>query len=383
MRSLLGRGILCGLSLFVFVLSAAQEAEAKEWEHLQDCVLVPSFLNDGDSFLIRHGDREVVIRLYFVDCPEVSGLFPDRVDEQAKYFRINRKETLRLGEVATQFTKELLADGFDVYTQWEDGWGQAKRYTGIISVQGRPLSEILIENGLARIKGFRPGSAWPGGRSASDMLTHLAKTEQTARDRRVGGWADKIAGVPAEVKAQPQELTIAQRTNLNSSGPEQLTRLPSVGDTIAQRIIAGRPWRDPADLRKIRGIGDQAMERLLPLVTVVNLNAPRETADFYRKDAERWRNQFVFVKIEDVSRKTWPSPDGFAVVQAHTGDGKQTGGSIPLFLPEENLTRVLEYYMRADLGRTKAYLYQYQGEDVLVIPRTAQPTDPQKATPQE
>ena len=91
-------------------------ASGDEWEHLEDCELVPSFLNDGDSFLIRHGDKESVFRLYLVDCPEVSGIYPDRITDQANYFGVSKKRIIELGEKATDFTAKFLSGSFSVYT---------------------------------------------------------------------------------------------------------------------------------------------------------------------------------------------------------------------------------------------------------------------------
>ena len=62
-----------------------------------------------------------------------------------------------------------LVDGGDVeflvITSTKGNWIFPK---GIIEKDERMLSEILAENGLARIHGFKVPSAWPGGHSAAD-----------------------------------------------------------------------------------------------------------------------------------------------------------------------------------------------------------------------
>lgn len=60
---------------------------------------------------------------------------------------------------------------------------------------------------------------------------------------------------------------ISGRVNLNTATQEQLEALPKVGPSLAQRIIAGRPYRSLADLNRVKGVGDATMRLLSPLVT--------------------------------------------------------------------------------------------------------------------
>ena len=118
------------ITKFIFhLLLAANFASllpAKEWEHLEDCELVPSFFNDGDSFLIRHGGKESVFCLYFVDTPESSEFFGERVAEQAAYYNISKKRSIEVGKYATRFSEDFMQGKFSVYNQWEDAGGQVK-----------------------------------------------------------------------------------------------------------------------------------------------------------------------------------------------------------------------------------------------------------------
>ena len=59
------------LHLFVFAFQATA-AEKKEWSILTDCRYVAHKNNDGDSFHVRCGAEEFVLRLYFVDTPETN-----------------------------------------------------------------------------------------------------------------------------------------------------------------------------------------------------------------------------------------------------------------------------------------------------------------------
>ena len=161
------------------------------------------------------------------------------------------------------------------------------------------------------------------------------------------------------------------KTNLNLASSKELQKLPGVGKVIAERIIAGRPWRDVESIRRINGVGDMAMMNLKPRVTVIYPNAPKGTADFYRKNESTFLNRFVDVQIKMVVDVNWPAPDGFVVLQAITAVGNEPGGAIPIFFPKEKLEDVLRFYGEGDaVGKTRALFYRYNGELVLVKPRS-------------
>ncbi|MEM7600314.1 MAG: helix-hairpin-helix domain-containing protein [Verrucomicrobiota bacterium] len=372
-------------ALFVLILLTIpwlEQALAEEWEHLERCVIVPSSLNDGDSFVIRRQEgEEIVIRLYFVDCAESSNLFPDRVRDQARYFGTTTGKIIELGTMTSSFVETVLREKeFSVHTMWEDGWGKAKRSLGVIVVDGKTLSEILVENGLARIHGFRPNSAWQGGVTSDVQLNRLEIAEKEAKRTQAGAWGDRkptVKGVPIPGTAPRPSQPISPSsglTNLNEATQSELTKLPHIGDVLAKRIREGRPWYEVEDLRLINGIGDQKMTALKSLVTVISSEAPEFSADFYRTNAAAYLNQRVTVTILNVKEVTWPAPDGFSVVQAFTGSPQKFGGAIPLFFPEEKREQVLAFYARESIGQTKATFFSYQGKPVLVVPReTSQP----------
>src|SRR5436190_23174809 len=76
--------------------------------------------NDGDSFHASVEGHEYIFRLYFIDAPETSAEFRDRVEEQAKYFRVAVDQVLELGDLAKQFTRENLRASLLVRISWED-----------------------------------------------------------------------------------------------------------------------------------------------------------------------------------------------------------------------------------------------------------------------
>lgn len=70
-------------------------------------------------------------------------------------------------------------------------------------------------------------------------------------------WAQQTAAWDAQLAA-------AQRVDVNHAGLEELEQLPGVGPTLAERIIAARPFRRVDDLDEVDGIGPALIERLRP-----------------------------------------------------------------------------------------------------------------------
>jgi competence ComEA-like helix-hairpin-helix protein len=52
--------------------------------------------------------------------------------------------------------------------------------------------------------------------------------------------------------------------NVNTASIENLCYLPEVGPEIAQRIIAARPYSQPEDLLKVKGIGPATLNKIKP-----------------------------------------------------------------------------------------------------------------------
>ena len=112
--------------------------------------------NDGDSFLLGHESGSQRFRLYFVDTPEKSRRYPDRLQHQARYFNNISIDTLTAGgKEAEHFTLDLLRrHKFAAWTKWEsvmdsDRFHVLIRFT---DMPGEPwLHEQLVKAGLARI----------------------------------------------------------------------------------------------------------------------------------------------------------------------------------------------------------------------------------------
>jgi endonuclease YncB( thermonuclease family) len=171
---------------------AAEKKGAKPWRTLDNCRYVENQGNDGDSFHLQCATRKFILRLYFVDTPESSLQYGERVQEQAKYFGISVDETLAVGARAHDHVRGLLRGPFVVMTKRANASGRSSepRFYGLVQVGGRYLHEALLTEGLARVKGVT--TALPDGTKSSEYLKKLRGLESQARIERKGAWARSI-----------------------------------------------------------------------------------------------------------------------------------------------------------------------------------------------
>jgi len=262
------------------------------WVTLQGGHYLVKRANDGDSFHVSVQGKEYIFRLYFVDAPETTREFRDRVEEQASYFGITVDQVLKLGELAKTYTREKLSGPFLVRTCWEDAMGRSRmqRFYAFVQTNNGDLGEQLVENGLARIHG---ASAKPEAlSSAASELRKLAGLERKAKQEKIGGWGtsegrmltrardaeseksvdpfDKFfhpesipsRTAPAPVPSSP--LPSEAKLDVNTASQAELENISGIGPVIAQRIIAARPFKSADDLRNVKGIGDKKYAKIRP-----------------------------------------------------------------------------------------------------------------------
>lgn len=157
------------------------------WTVLENCHLLHNDSNDGDSVHVSHQGKEYIFRLYYVDAPETSMNFPQRVEDQGRYFDLKAEEALNVGHRAARFTAQALGgNALTIATMWEDARGQSAlpRYYAFITTPTGDLDELLVAEGLARIYGM------PVSSSLGDQKRqHLKRLESRARQNHKGGWA--------------------------------------------------------------------------------------------------------------------------------------------------------------------------------------------------
>jgi endonuclease YncB( thermonuclease family) len=189
-------------SLFLFTTGAALAGDTAEpkrvakFVRFTGCEFLDTAYADGDSFRVRVDGHERVLRLYFVDTPESDTRFPLRNAQQAEYFGITPEQSVEAGKAAKRFVHDLLSGKkLTVYTHWGLVIG-SRRYYAVVEVDGRNLADVLVEAGLARLKGFTANQ--PDGTKIDDYWDHLRELETIARAAKLGAWEHSV---PA--KAQP------------------------------------------------------------------------------------------------------------------------------------------------------------------------------------
>jgi competence protein ComEA len=286
----------CRAAAVAVCLLAGPAAGADELVAIPGCTLVAVDWSDGDSFRVRTpAGEEHTVRLYGADCLEhhVNGdTDARRLRSQRRYFGIAEVKAdatasiefaKRLAAEATAETRRCLAKPFTVHTSFADGRGDGrfKRiYAFVTDAEGRDLAGHLVAQGLARAFGVARGS--PAGDSGEEYRERLADLELQAAKRGLGIWAhtdwDKLPLERRIERLEEQELKRAIDGSApppagfvldpNTASRDDLMRLPGVGETLANRIIEGRPYRRVVDLLEVEGVGPAKFRELKPLLRI-------------------------------------------------------------------------------------------------------------------
>jgi len=102
MRFLLSILVLCPVLATVCMAETIVPKQSKNCGRYNGCEIVPTAYADGDSFRVRIGQDEFVLRLYYVDAPGSDERLPGCNAEQAHYFGINPPESVAAGKAATK-----------------------------------------------------------------------------------------------------------------------------------------------------------------------------------------------------------------------------------------------------------------------------------------
>jgi len=266
---------------------------AAELQAIEGCRLVPADWADGDSFRLKLPDgEELTVRLYGADCLETHvGDETDarRLRSQRRYFGITRvtpdaagaiEFAKTLGREASAETRAFLARPFTIHTSFADARGDArfKRvYAFVFDSDGRDLAAHLVSKGLARAFGVSRSTL--AGESADDYRAMLTDLELRAAAGDAGIWAhtdwDSLPVERQLERDEERELQVALgngelpagfTVELNSAPRSELTRLPGIGETLANRIIEKRPYARLTDLLEVEGIGPATYRKLKPLL---------------------------------------------------------------------------------------------------------------------
>lgn len=275
-------------ALFAILLSTASAMES-----FPGATYIPTDWADGDSFRVKTADgREFSIRLYGADCIETGPYNPSdarRLRDQRQYFGISGhggsfrssvELAERYGKEATHQVAEWLSVPFTVHTAFADARGDARfeRFYGFITLSdGRDLGAALVSTGLARA--FGVSRRHPDGSSSDEYRQTLVDLEIQAAVRRKGIWEhtdwEKLPDERRLSREYEEEIRTTMRRpvleegtyiNPNIAARDELMRLPGIGETMALRIIEGRPYENAEGLLRVPGIGEATLKRISPFL---------------------------------------------------------------------------------------------------------------------
>ena len=173
--------------------TAGQPTTAVDLVSLTDVRRVDDPANDGDSFKVNVGGKQLHLRLYFVDTLEAALSInddSDRIRRQQRHFGLeNISSLIDFGEQANVFTSQQLARPFLVRTHYTKVPGVANMTHAFVeTAAGESLAHLLVKNGLARIHNrAHPDITCPPSETIIQQLNDL---RARAMLKRSGIWRE-------------------------------------------------------------------------------------------------------------------------------------------------------------------------------------------------
>jgi competence protein ComEA len=112
------------------------------------------------------------------------------------------------------------------------------------------------------------------------LIAAVALSFSTPAAQRVTN-NENVTNKTSSAKASSSRDSKSKKININTASKAELETLPGVGPSVADNIIAARPFKAVKDLKEVSGIGDERYNDIRPLVTA---NRSSSTAASKRRD---------------------------------------------------------------------------------------------------
>jgi comEA protein len=108
--------------------------------------------------------------------------------------------------------------------------------------------------------------------SFDSLDAKLLTASQQEKLNKINSIKDSISSSDNIVKLSPKEVSLNRTINLNTAGIEELTLLPGIGKSTAEKIVefrnsSGR-FKRPEDIMNVKGIGEKKFAKLKEHITV-------------------------------------------------------------------------------------------------------------------
>ncbi|HNV68459.1 MAG TPA: helix-hairpin-helix domain-containing protein [Candidatus Ozemobacteraceae bacterium] len=160
----------------------------------------------------------------------------------------------------------------------------------LLPIRANPVSDLrqrTAEMAKEANSGYRAiGEAYRQGNRAYDLTDLLQKQYSASVQQVIDFWLGVFAFASSPLStaltrapdlsvntisighSSSQTRVYRARINLNTASQQELESLPEVGPKKARAIMAARPFRSVYDLRRVKGFGQNLVDKLIDQVTI-------------------------------------------------------------------------------------------------------------------